>query len=488
MKQSKTIPVTAIFDIGKTNKKFVLFDEHYSIIQKQQTTLDQVEDEDGDPCDDLRQLEYWVRNKLQDALKNKNISIEALNFSTYGASLVHLDKKGKAIPPLYNYLKSYPEELRDEFYDTYGGREEFALKTASPPMGMLNSGLQLYWLKKERPKKFKKINRTLHFPQYLSYLITNREVAEQTSIGCHTSLWNYEKEEYHHWLEQEDLLDLLPPIRPVSTTFDISYAESSFKTGIGIHDSSAALAPYLFASDDSFMLVSTGTWSITLNPFNKESLTYDELKRDCLCYLDVYGNQVKASRLFLGNEYMHHTKKLSRHFGLEHRKGAVDLNPALLKKLSHNASSAKKIKLETAHSSGPFPQDEAGSWQVDQFASYKEAYHQLMLDLVSIQVESIKLAQGSNGIDKLIITGGFSQNDFFVTLLASFLPDKEIYTASVPHASALGAALVMDMAGEKHDDQINWDELLGLKRHEPRKDLGVGQYTWKKSVATQLES
>lgn len=484
MKQANPIPVTAVFDIGKTNKKFLLFDRDYTIIQKQQTTLDQVEDEDGDLCEDISQLEYWIHQKLRNASMNKKIEIESLNFSTYGASLVHLDDQGNAIPPLYNYLKSYPADLLDEFYDIYGGREAFALRTASPPMGMLNSGLQLYWLKHRRPGKFGKINSTLHFPQYLSYLITGERVSEQTSIGCHTALWDFKEGDYHPWLKQEHMRGLLPPIRPVSTTFPADSQEASFRTGIGIHDSSAALAPYLFASDDPFMLVSTGTWSITLNPFNKEPLTYKELQRDCLCYLDVYGNQVKASRLFLGNEYMHQTKKLSRHFGLEHRKAAVDLDPELLNTLSREADPGKKITLETAHQSGPFPQEEAGNWQIDQFASYEEAYHQLMLDLVSIQVASIILAQGSSEVDKLIITGGFSQNDFFVTLLASFLPDKKVYTASVPHASALGTAMVMNKADEEpHTSRIHWNELLGLTLHRPQENLNVRHYAWERSVA-----
>ena len=477
-------PVTAVFDIGKTNKKFILFDEQYSVIQKQQTTLDESEDEDGDPCENIRQLEQWIHSKLRGARRDDSIQIEALNFSGYGASLVHLDQEGNTIPPIYNYLKSYPVTLLNEFYEKYGGREQFALQTASPPMGMLNSGLQLYWLKHKRPDKFDKVHYTLHFPQYLSHLATGQKVAEQTSIGCHTALWDYSQNDYHQWIRQESLLDLLPPVQPVSTTFEIPYQGTSFKVGIGIHDSSAALAPYLFASDDSFMLVSTGTWSITLNPFNKEPLTYEELQRDCLCYLDVYGNQVKASRLFLGNEYMHLTKKMSRHFGTEHRQGTVELDPDLLNQLSREASPAKKIALETAHSSGPFPGENAGDWQLDPFSSYTEAYHQLMLDLVSIQIESLRLAQGSNEVKKLIISGGFSQNDFFVTLLASCLPDKDVYTASAPHASALGAAMVMDMDEDEYKKQVNWDELLGLTLHPPRKDLDIGTYTWKKSTVT----
>ena len=58
---------------------------------------------------------------------------------------------------------------------------------------MLNSGLQLYWLKKTKPEVFKKIKYSLHLPQYLSYIFTGIPLSEYTSIGCHTALWDYEK-------------------------------------------------------------------------------------------------------------------------------------------------------------------------------------------------------------------------------------------------------------------------------------------------------
>src|SRR5699024_350426 len=101
--------------------------------------------------------------------------------------------------------------------------------------------------------------------------------------------------------------------------------------------------------------------------------------------------------------------------------------------------------------SGPHSQDEPGKWSPEVFSSYEEAYHQLMLDLVSIQADCIELAGGGGEIDKLIITGGFSQNDFFVKLLASRFPDKEVYTASLPHASALGAALTVNNVQDSSD-------------------------------------
>ena len=41
--------------------------------------------------------------------------------------------------------------IKKQFYDTYGGEEEFSFRTASPVLGSLNSGMQLYRIKYEKP-------------------------------------------------------------------------------------------------------------------------------------------------------------------------------------------------------------------------------------------------------------------------------------------------------------------------------------------------
>ena len=73
----------------------------------------------------------------------------------------------------------------------FGGVEEFSRQTASPALGMLNSGLQILWLKKHRAEIFKKVESIMHFPQYISYLLTNQVTSEYTSIGCHTAMWGF---------------------------------------------------------------------------------------------------------------------------------------------------------------------------------------------------------------------------------------------------------------------------------------------------------
>jgi L-fuculokinase len=332
------IPVTAIFDIGKTNKKFFLFDEGLNEVYHEYQKLPLITDDDGFACDDLDGLANWIKETVATISNSKEYRLKGINFSTYGATLVHLDEHGKPVTPLYNYLKPFPEELLAEFCKSYP-EDEHNLVTASPKLGMLNSGLQLYWLKKTKPEVFKKIRHTLHFPQYLSYLFTGQMVTEPTSIGCHTKLWDFTTNQYHTWLTKEKLDHLFPPLVPTTHSFEVPIQGNTVNVGVGIHDSSSALASYLMRSQEPFILISTGTWSITLNAFTTENLTAGELTRDCLNYLTIHGKPVKASRLFLGNELDYHVNQLNEIFHKEPKYyKQINLNKDFIKNIDESES------------------------------------------------------------------------------------------------------------------------------------------------------
>src|SRR5690606_10096940 len=176
---------------------------------------------------------------------------------TYGASLVYVDEEGRAIAPLYNYLKPYPEELKNQFYRKYGGEEQFAFQTASPVLGSLNSGMQLYRIKYENPDLFARIKYALHLPQYMSFLMSGKFYSDITSIGCHTNLWDFQKNDYHTWVYEEGIAEKLAPIVPSNTITPPAFPGNSYGVGTGLHDSSAALIPYLVSFKESFVLIST---------------------------------------------------------------------------------------------------------------------------------------------------------------------------------------------------------------------------------------
>ena len=101
----KKIPVVAIFDVGKTNKKLFLFDEHYHIVFERSARFLETTDEDGDPCENLESLRLSVFDSLHEVFRKNEFEIKAINFTSYGASFVYIDEHGRPLTPLYNYLK-----------------------------------------------------------------------------------------------------------------------------------------------------------------------------------------------------------------------------------------------------------------------------------------------------------------------------------------------------------------------------------------------
>jgi sugar (pentulose or hexulose) kinase len=152
------------------------------------------------------------------------------------------------------------------------------------------------------------------------------------------------------------------------------------------------------------------------------------------------------------------------------------LNVDLLKKIVNNPDKSRMLKLETAHGSGPFPDIKNETWNIDQFKSYEEAYHQLVVDLVSIQNISLNLAMGETSIDKFFVTGGFGKNKIFMKLMASLFPEKEIYAVQLQQSSALGAAVVVQTLDDKNTKKLQ--ARINLERYTPIEGLSLSKYEW----------
>lgn len=425
-------PVIAVFDVGKTNKKLFLFDEHYKIVFERSARFLETVDEDGFPCENLESLRLSIFDSLHEVFRKQEFEIKAINFSTYGASFVYIDENGRPLTPLYNYLKPYPEELQDAFYSRYGGEEVFASKTASPILGSLNSGMQLYRLKEEHPEIFKKVNYALHLPQYMSFLISGKAYSDITSIGCHTNLWDFTTNDYHEWVRKEGILTKLAPIVPSDKTVSATFPGNSYGVGSGLHDSSAALIPYLKSFQKPFVLISTGTWCISFNSFTDSPLTVEELKQDCLSYLQYQGSPVKASRFFGGNKHEVEGKKIADYFNQP------------VSKYRNMAYQPNILSAENKEEDSPF-----SSRDLSSFSSDVEAYHFLMLEIVMQQKRSTSLILNNSAVKRIFVDGGFSKNVIYMNLLAEMFPEMEVFAASMAQATALGTALAI------HD---SWNE------------------------------
>jgi len=424
-------PVIAVFDVGRTNKKLFLFNEQYKIVFEKSVCLPETVDEDGFPCEKLENIRSFVLDSLDEVVMNKAITVRAINFSAHGASFVYLDSDGQPVTPLYSYLKPYPDELKNKFYSTYGGEEDFSRRTASPVLGSLNSGMQLYRIKYGSPAVFDSIKYALHLPQYLSFLISGKPFSDITSIGCHTNLWDFENNSYHPWVIQEGILEKLAPVFPSDQVFPVQYHGNNYLAGIGLHDSSAALVPYMEEFKEPFVLISTGTWCISFNPFNHTELTAEELKHDCLCYLNYNGKPVKASRVFSGFEHEQGLKDIAGYFNTDAtRYQKIPFNPEIFNKIKQQASKTTDSPV--------FSKDDLSVYNND-----TEAYHYLIFELVQKQYFSTNLVLNNPGADKIFVDGGFSKNELFMNMLADVFPDHQVYSATLAQATAIGPAMVI---------------------------------------------
>ena len=320
-------------------------------------------------------------------------------------------------------------------------------------------------MKYEKPAIFNRIKYTLHLPQYISFLISGTVCSDITSIGCHTKLWDFTKQGYHEWVYNEGLDTRLAPILNGDDVVQLFQKGRQLPVGVGLHDSSAALIPYLANFNEPFILLSTGTWCISLNPFNESPLTADELSKDCLCYLTYEGKPVKASRLFAGYEHEAQTKRLAEYYQTENDYyKRIDFERDIITKIRLQQSQVGESKEGILEKSG------FGNRELSAFSSYEEAYHQLITDLISQQVSATKLVLNNCYVKRIFVDGGFSKNPIFMHLLAAAFPKIEVFAASVAQATAMGAALAI----HKHwNNKSLPGDIIDLKFYSAIQDTGV---------------
>ena len=438
-------PVTLIFDIGKTTKKALLFDSSFNVLEERTQVFKETVDDDGFPAEDLAKVSDWVLEAFKYYTTHSHFKVTHCNVSAYGASLVHIDNSSKRIEPFYNYLKPLSAATQGEFIALYDGNEDISRATASPFLGLLNSGLQLFWLKREKFSLFESINRSLHLPQYFTWLLTGQYFTDITSIGCHTMLWDFDKNRYHNWVVAEQLTDLFPKVSPADHVFDFNTDKQLIKMGVGVHDSSAALMPYLVTQDEPFLLLSTGTWNICFNPYNSNPLTHKELAADCLSYLTFEGDPVKASRIFLGHEHELQVASLTKYFEVASNfYASLKFDEDIFNQLNSGEPDERPFYPVGMEGTGPMPEPSDLKTDLSTFKSFEEAYIQLVRYLVSWQLISVNLVDPEQRVKNIIVVGGFTKNSVFLETLKRLCSSRTIMVSDHPRASALGAAWLVN--------------------------------------------
>ncbi len=417
----------AVLDIGKTNAKVVIVDARTGAEIARRSISNRVLRDGLYPHYDLETLWGFCIGSLTEFASVPGF--DAISVTAHGAAAVLLDEQGPAMPAIdYEYI--YPEAVQE----AYAALRPDFVETHSPlQSGGLNIGAQIHYQKTQFPAEFAKVRTILTYAQYWVWRLTGIARNEVTSLGCHTDLWNPQKQNYSSLVDRLQLRPLLPPIASAFDRIGPLLPEVAIQIGVlkpmpvycGIHDSNASLLPHLMTQQSPFSVISTGTWVVLFAVGG----TLDRLdpNRDTLANVDAYGRAVPSARFMGGREFDQ----------LTHGETA-EPDAATLERIIANQT---MILPSIVQGSGPFPRHQA-VWVNGEPKLASERNVAASLYAALMTQTSLKLL-GASG--PTIIEGPFSLNRIYLSALQS-LTGREIIAAQGSTGTSLGAAL---LAGAK---------------------------------------
>jgi sugar (pentulose or hexulose) kinase len=294
----------AVFDVGKTNAKLIVFDRDGGVVAQRSQPNAPLPPDEKWPYLRLDTARAW--EFLLAALKDVGAEhpIEAISVSTHGAAGVMVGESDFVLPPMDYEFDGFAAVDAD--YDA--ARPPFE-ETLSPfNVRGLNLGRQIFYLERTFPKAFAEARAFLGYPQYWSWRLSGVMATEVTLLGAHTDLWRPREGRLSSLVEKQGWTRLFSPLRRAWETLGPLKPEIAAATGLspsvrvvcGAHDSNASLVPYLVSRADPFTVVSTGTWVIMMAVGGKGAL---DPKADMLANVDIMGRPVPTARLMGGREF-----------------------------------------------------------------------------------------------------------------------------------------------------------------------------------------
>ncbi len=465
----------AVIDIGMTNKKVAVYDDslHQVAAEYRNFPPRMV---DGLPTHDLEAMETWFLEQL--AQLAQRYPIRAIAVSTHGATFTCVGDDGKPSVPCVYYTYEPGDEFHDRFYAQFGTPEDLQRVTGTPYFkAMINTAKGIFFIKEKYPRAFANTRWVLNYPQYWSFRLTGKVGAEGTYVGCHSYLWNWEQKRWSSVADGLGISPLMP--KTLNNSWDVLGTiteEVAQKTGLGrdvvvtmgIHDSNSSLLPHFAKKGDGgFVLNSTGTWCVIMNPVKEYKFAPEELGKVVFFNQSAFRTPVKTA-IFLGGQEFETWSKL-----LMDLHGRTDLPPydeALYRRILGEKNAF--ILPELTAGSGQFPlskprvvengrdypfaeiQGALASGKTSEspdspippcFRNYERGIAILRISLVLQTLTALERAGLRPGVE-VFTEGGFRKNEAYNALLSAALRDNRTALTDIAEATAFGAAMTAKMA------------------------------------------
>lgn len=477
--ESSSLKALAVFDVGKTNKKLLIYDSDLTLLDSSYEQFDAVES--GDLfVESTDEAFAWLQGALSKAAVEYDIG--CISVAAHGAACACLDASGGLTLPILSYTFDPGDEFHREFYREFTDPKTLQRQTSTPDMpGLGSMAKTLYFIKTSYPEKFDDIRTILPLPQYYGFLMTSVAGLEHTYPANHTYLWDFEKNGWSDVARGLGVVEKFPS--PIGRPWDVLGAispEFSKKTGLspdvvvsmGIHDSNAALLPYLITTGDDFVLNSTGSVCVAMHPSDRVGLTDDELGKMVFYNLSAYGRPVKTAIFLAGMEFDAYMGLIAQYAGEREFPGideapvnkvltdrSLFILPSMVPIGMFPESPARVVENGRVYPFGNLFTGEVPSF----FSDFNTAYTVLSTGL-ALQTKAALDRVGAVNGTPLFVEGGFRKNEVYSAVLSQLYPESNLSLTNMEEATAFGTALVGKAALECVDPK----ELSHLFRIEKR--------------------
>ncbi len=255
------------FDFGASSGRAIL-----GSLENGKIVLEEVHRFDNEPVMindgfywDLARLFHEVKQGIR---KVKDVDFSSIGVDTWGVDYALISKSGKLLSNPYHYRDDRTEKPIEELKKQISAKELYN-KTGIQDMSF-NTIYQLLADKMQRNDMYEITDKFVMMPELFGYLLTGRIYGEKSTASTSALLEPYTKE--WNWklidevgLNRDIFPELLEPGTKVGKLKDdiCTELEIDAKDVIAVagHDTASAIAA-VPASEDSFVYISCGTWSL----------------------------------------------------------------------------------------------------------------------------------------------------------------------------------------------------------------------------------
>lgn len=438
-----------VVDVGKTNKKVILYNTKLEILEEVKKSIDPIQDENGMEWEQIDAILDFVLSHCYQYSSKYDIS--SISFSAHGGTLAALDETGKEVIQVMSYTSDAPQAVIDDFDSNVISPDELYQLSRSPNLGFINLIRQIYVLEKHYPEAWSKTKTILPFNSYMAYKLSGVLSNEISFIGNHSGLWSHENKDWNSLAKSLGYAEKFPEYKKAWESCGALRKEiqekytlsNSIEVLVGVHDSNATYLPYLIKNKKDTVLLSTGTWCVTMGNDDNLSLSEEEAKIGAFHNINIFGEPVKTVGFTGGMEYGAWLKDLKFTIGAasESDVAKVCADQSLFIYPGRNEGSIFPGK-----PAGIYYKDKL--YHLDQVNELVESFEkegrlnelESALNMSLAIQASIAILGVKHDLTSMYVEGGFIKNDCFLKSVKTLLPHVCVQVSNLNEASAFGAA------------------------------------------------